>query len=334
MTHADSIWAKALEMHNDSLQRSVDALQAKLEALQSKTDLLTNVVETANDGVSNQLSSATHLLEVIAILIAIGGFVLGSYISHKKRQIEKMAQTVDNKKKVVEELAKVVDEKKDSVDVIAKATEELDRKIHHDIKGLYFDLRKEETRSLFQRLVAEPEDIDNLGMLLLARDVDGDNFPLLKEAYFKLPEEIESNEVEILGDIVNLGTDYKHSYMLQFFQHFFYESLKDEDMQPVFTENFKNVFGNGFESDIVRATESLCKALTDEDTKFDKLDVLTNFLKAINGCKYKNFVLLRKILDEKVKPDLLQQAINKCTSDGDNLVLFGTSQSACKASGQ
>ncbi len=327
MTHADSIWAEALEAHNDSLQRSVDALQAKLETLQSKTDLFTNVVETVNDGVSNQLTSATHLLEVIAILIAIGGLVLGSYINHKKRQIEKMAQTVDNKKKIVEELAKVVDEKKDNVDVIAKATEELDRKIHHDIKGLYYDLHKEETRSLFQRLVAEPEDIDNLGMLLLARDVEGNNFPLLKEAYFKLPEEIESNEVEILGDTVNIETDYKFSYMLQFFQHFFYETLKDEDMQPIFTQNFKNIFGNGFESDIVRATESLCKALTDVDTKFDKLDVLTYFLKAINECKFKNFALLRKILEEKVKADLLQQAINKCTSDGDNLVLFGTSSS-------
>ena len=331
MMHADSIWVKALEAHADSLQSKVDLLQVKFNDLQGKTEFLSNVVETANDGVSNQLSSATHLLEVIAILIAVGGLALGSYISHKKHQIEKMAQTVDDKKKVVEELAKVVDEKKDNVDVIAKATEELDRKIHHDIKGLYYDLRKEETRSLFQRLVAEPEDIDNLGKLLLARDVEGDNFPLLKEAYFKLPEEIESNEVEILGDIVNLETDYKHPYMLQFFQHFFYETLKDEDMQPIFTENFKSVFGNGFESDIVRATDSLCRALTDEDAKFDKLDVLTKFLKAINGCKYKNFALLRKILEEKVKPDLLQQAINKCTSDGDNLVLFGTSQRASKA---
>ena len=102
MTPTDSIWAKALEAHADSLQGRVDSLQAKLEALQDKTDLLYNIVETANDGVSNQLSSATHLLEVIAILIAIGGFALGSYISHIKRQIEKMAQTVDDKKRVVE----------------------------------------------------------------------------------------------------------------------------------------------------------------------------------------------------------------------------------------
>lgn len=215
MTHADSIWAKSLETQNDSLQRCVDILQAKFDALQSKTDLLTNVIETANDGVSNQLSSATHLLEVIAVLIAIGGLALGSYISYKKRQIEKMAKTVDDKKKVVEGLAKVVDEKKDNVDVIAKATEELDRKIHHDIKGLYYDLRKEEKKSLFQRLVAEPEDIDNLGMLLLARDVDVDNYLLLKEAYFKLPEKIQPNDDEILDDIGTIETDNKHLYMLQ-----------------------------------------------------------------------------------------------------------------------
>ena len=59
MTHADSIWAKALEAHSDSLQGKVDLLQAKLDALEGKTEFLANVVETANDGVSNQLSTDT-----------------------------------------------------------------------------------------------------------------------------------------------------------------------------------------------------------------------------------------------------------------------------------
>ncbi len=56
MNHADSIWAKALELHSDSLQSKVDSLQAKLDVLQAKSDLMYSVVESSNSGVANQLS--------------------------------------------------------------------------------------------------------------------------------------------------------------------------------------------------------------------------------------------------------------------------------------
>ena len=168
----------------------------------------------------------------------------------------------------------------------------------------------------------EPKDIDNLGSLLLARDVDADFFPLLKEAYLKLPEEISPKE-ENEDEWFTIETDFKHSYMLQFFQHFFYETLKDNDIQPIFTESFKNVFDHAFESDIIRATEGLCRALADTDTTFEKVDVLTEFLKAINGCKHKKFALIRKILEEKISPkELLQRAIERCKEDKFNLLLF------------
>lgn len=62
MKHSDSLWVNSLEAHTDSLQRKVDLLQAKLDDVQSKTEFLSNVIETANDGVSNQLSAANNLL--------------------------------------------------------------------------------------------------------------------------------------------------------------------------------------------------------------------------------------------------------------------------------
>ena len=334
MTHADSIWAKTLEAHSDSLQGKVDSLQAKMDVLLDKTEFLSNVVETANDGVSNQLSAANNLLAIVGVVVTILAIWLGVQIEKKWRKMELMAQTVDEnkkaveelvkvvdqKKKVVEELAKTVDEKSEEVDAFAQATKNLNEKIHNDIKGLYYDLRREETKTLFQRLVMEPEDIDNLGSLLLARDVDADNFPLLKEAFLKLPEKKSPQEG---NEVFPITIDEKRSYMLQFFQHFFYESLKDNDIQPIFTESFKNIFDNAFESDIIRATEGLCRALADTDTTFDKVDVLTEFLKAINGCKYKKFVLIRNILEEKISPkELLQRAIERCKEDKINLLLF------------
>ena len=318
MTHSDSLWVKALEEHTDSLQRSMDALQTKLDALQAKSDLFCSVVETANDGVSNQLSATNNLLALVAVIVTIAAIWLGVLIEKRKHQIEKIAETVDGKKKEVE--------------LLAKSTEELDKKIHSDLSGLYKDLRKEETKTLFQRLAKEPLDIDNLGQLLLAREVDPENFPLLKQAFQKLPEIPEAEDkIDLEKGVIRIKPDTNHSFMLQFFQHFFYQSVKDNDIRSVFVENFKNVFDNAFESDIIRATEDLCKALTDEDSKFDEVEVLTEFLKAINTSKFENFALLRKILEDNlIKQGLLQKAIERCKAAKVTLSLFkeGTLESA------
>lgn len=326
MTPTDSIWAKALEAHADSLQGRVDSLQAKLEALQDKTDLLYNIVETANDGVSNQLSSATHLLEVIAILIAIGGFALGSYISHKKRQIEKMAQTVDDKKRVVEGLAEIVDEKKENIDDIAKSTEELDKKIHGDLTGLYNDLRKEETNALLDRLILEPFDICNVSDLLLAREIEYGGYKKLKEAYLKLLKELEGEKPE------NIDKTYQIRYVILFFQHFCYEALIDEDVAPSIIEYLEAGCQAAFKRDIVKSTTELCKAVSSEKSRFNKEDVLVEFLLALNRSWHRNYKVLRTIIEENITPkELLQGAIERCKKDKVELQLFeDTKQELCE----
>ena len=324
MTYADSTWVKALELHTDILQSRVDSLQGKLDVLQENTNFLSNVIETANDGVNNQLSATNNLLALVAVIVTIAAIWLGILIEKRKRQIEKMAETIDLKKKAVEGLASTVDEKKREVELLAKTTEDLDKKIHSDMTGLYNDLRKEETKTLFQRIAKEPLDIDNLAQLLLARDVNPENFTLLKQAYLKLQEipEVE-DKIDLENGVLRIKPDTNHSFMLQFFQHFFYQSVKDDEIRPVFVDNFKNVFDNAFQSDIIRATEGLCKALTEADSTFDKVEVLTEFLKAIDGSKFKQFDVIRDILQQKVTPQItLQSAIERCKADKVYLSLF------------
>ena len=121
-----------------------------------------------------------------------------------------------------------MDEKAEKIDKIAKTTEDLDKKIHSDITGLYNDLRKEETKTLFQRIVKEPLDIDNLGQLLLAREVEPEIFPLLKQAFLKVPETpIVEDKIDLENGVFRINPDTKNSFMLQFFQHFFYQSVKE-----------------------------------------------------------------------------------------------------------
>ena len=317
MTHADSIWAKALEAHADSLQSKVDLLQAKLDDLQGKTEFLTNVVETANDGVSNQLSAANNLLAIVGVVVTILAIWLGVQIEKKWRKMELMAQTVDDKKKVVEELAKVVDEKKDDVDVIAKSTEELDKKIHGDLTALYKDLRKEETNALLERLVLEPQDVENLGTVLCARDIDETGYVKLKTAYFTMKKMLED------GSQKNVVRDYSEYYIVLFYQHFFYKALIDDEISPEFETYYGSIFSRAFNRDMIKSTIDLCKALSEETSTFDKELVLVTYLKALNSSQYSELAELKNIFEQNISPQtLLQNAISRCTAEQVYLKLF------------
>lgn len=328
MTHADSIWLKALELHSDSLQSRVDALQARLDALQAKSDLVYSVVESSNSGVSNQLSTVTIWLEIIAIVITIGGVFLGFYISKKRREIEKMAKTVDEKKEIVETLAQTVDEKAEKVDAISETTKELDKKIHNDLTGLYKQLHQEETKSLLERLILEPLDISNIIRLLLARDMVNDYFFLLRKAYLNFLEIVKSDRDEnrnAENDYYVDGSYYEPNfdYTALFFQHYFEQSIKDDVIRPYMMAQLIEIINGAFKRDMLKSTECLCNALSDKTATFDKLYVLVDFLSSLNNTKHRDFTDLKVLLEMKIDPDLLNKSKEICKEQNHYLALFG-----------
>lgn len=313
MTHADSIWAKALETHADSIQSKVDLLQAKLDDLQGKTEFLSNVVETANDGVNNQLASATLWLEVIAILIVIVGGIVGYYINYKKKQIEEISSLVEGKKLAVERMA--------------RETEILDAKIRHNMSDLYKDLRKEETNALLERLVLEPQDVDNLGTALCARDIDEAGYVKLRTAYFKMKKMLEE------GSQKNVVRDYSEYYIALFYQHFFYMSLKDDEISPEFENYYGMIFSRAYKRDMIKSTIDLCKALSEETSTFNKELILVTYLKALNSSQFSELVELKNIFEQNISPQtLLQNAISRCTAEQVYLQLFNITPPASEES--
>lgn len=318
MTHVDTVWAKALELHSDSLQCKVDSLQAKLDVLQTKSDLLFSVIETANDGVSNQLSAANYFLALIAVVMVVVGIGLSIYIGKKKREIDVMASTVESKKDAVEALAKIVDEKKENVDKIANATEDLDKKIHSDLSALYKELRKEETNALLDRLVLEPQDIVNLCPILCAREIDECGYAKLRTAYLKMKKMLGD---PIQGDCV---CDYSDHFLVLFFQHFFCYAIQDDEISPDFVYNYGDIFSRAYKRDVIKTTMDLCKSLSEETTKFDKENVLVNYLEALNSSQYSGLAELKDIFEHSITPHtLLHNAIDRCTADKIYLTLFG-----------
>lgn len=304
MTHADSIWAKALELHSDSLQSKVNSLQAKFDSIQAKNDLLYSIVETANDGVNNQLSAANYLLALVAVVIAIVAIWLSIYIGNKKKEIESMAKTID--------------ETKDTVTKIAKNTEVLDKKIHCNLSDLYKDLRKEETNALLDRLLLEPKDVNNLNTILWSREIEESGYAKLREAYIKLKNEERGRNSEFVTN------NYLEEYLVLFYQHFFYHAINDGEISPEFDRVYGSIFARAYKRDMIKSTIDLCKALSDENSTFKKEEVLTLYLKALNSSKYKDLEDLKNIFEQNITPSsLLQKAIARCTADHVYLQLFG-----------
>lgn len=305
-----SIWVSSTEGKLSDMSSAVDSLQCQLNTLQAKNDLLTGIIEPANDCVANQLSAATYFLEIIAIGIAIFGSILGIYISKKKKQIEAIAATIDEKEKTIK--------------TVSEATRELDKQIKGNIGELYKKLRNEETKALLDRLVLEPRDIGNLIQPLLARDLDEDGFSKLREAYLKLKNEPEyDNPEEGIGAIIHRDSS-DEDYILLFFQHYCYQALKDDEIRPNLLKGFSENCRKAFKRDLIKTTIDICKALNEDASSFNKEEVLTTYLKALNKCKYRNLEDLNNIFEQNItNPELLKKAKEKCTAEGVFLELFG-----------
>lgn len=317
---ADSLWVSTTEAQLNCISGSVDTLQCRLNTLQVKTEMLSSIISTSNDSIGNQLAATGILLAIIGFIITVACVILGIYIGNKKKEIEEIRGAIEKERKEVKSMA--------------DATKVLDKQIHGNLRNLYKDLRKEETNALLDRLVLEPKDITNLIKLLLARELEETSFPKLREAYLRLihplsdqgadsPAPENNDPKESYGyDVLN-GDEYKKDYVLLFFQHFCKDAVKDPEIRPALISGFPQTCRLAFKRDIIKSTIDLCRALSEEDSTFNKEEVLTFFLKALNNSVHCRLTDLRNILEQNISPQsLLKGAIECCTKENVFLALF------------
>lgn len=258
------------------------------------------MVNVSNDTVANQLSAINTLLVIVSLVLVLVGAGISLYINAINHKLKKIKMSVEAKRKEVETWAKNI--------------ADIDMMIKENISGLYQKLRLEETKALLQRLCDEPSDINNLGRLLLARDIPKDMFGMLKDAYCSLLQ----NCKERLGNSYDVDT-----YHILFFQHFLEESLRDDYLRPEIVESFNVVVKCAFKNDLVKSTEGLCRAINDPTVIFDREDVLARYLSAINSSRYSKSKEVKEILQCQLNArGLLTEAIEKCRSENVCLFMF------------
>lgn len=273
--------------------------------INEKIDAIKCIVDISNATIANEINAVNTMLVAFTIVFGIIGVFIGWYISFLQKKVTKMSDNIAEKEQKIISLANTV--------------EETDKKIHGDIRGLYAELRNEETMTFLHRLEEEPQDIANLSELLLARTLSSEGFSILRKAYLKL----KSLGPEIYDKESLLEFSDKQKYIIMFFQHYLREAILDDDIRPDITKELKHSMTCAFKRDIIKSTEDFCMALSVNEVHFDKVSLLIDYLKALNQSKYSNLVELQQIFQERLKPDLLTDAIDKCTTDKVYLELFG-----------
>ena len=276
-----------------------------VQNVNSDLDVVKNIIEASNSSIGNQISMLNVFIAGFSLIFVIAGIFLGIYISRLEKRVLKIKDNIEEKETIINTLAKEV--------------EETDKKIQSDISGLYMRLREEESLALLKRLDDEPQDVSNIGSLLLARQLQSEGFLILRSAFLKL---LQLGEVADEGDFVY--PSYKEQYLLLFFQHYMNLSMTDDTIR----EELRNFLPNGimaaFKRDIIKTTMDLCSALSDNTATFDKGTILVDYLKALNNSKYSNLTDLKNIFENNISnQNLLPNAIEKCTQDNVYLALFG-----------
>ncbi len=258
--------SKRLDGVNNDIQQidqKTDKLENAYAQLDSRTEQLAQMQSMSNEVISNGLSASNRLVSAFGIIVTIVAVGLGIYVARMEKRIKSLKSDVDEKESSVRELV---------------------GQVNRDIDGLYVRIRKADTRSILERLTEVPQDIANVSELLLARELQPEDFPLLKTAFVKL---LDSDDFDLSGSFgtASIGDQYAGLFA----QHFLAESLRDIIIKPHVLNVFEEwVADNAFPNDLEKAAKDIAPLLKDISLKVDKMDLLRKYVKGLMASRYKD----------------------------------------------
>lgn len=231
----------------------------EIENLNTKIENQQKLYNQTISGVSTQLDSASYSLTIFGLLFTIIAILIGVYVTYVERKIVRISD--ENKEALIKNQE------------IKKEVEELNRLIQEDIYNLFLKIKKEETEYILQRLTKIPKDIANVLESLLSRDLSHDNYSTVKKAYFKL------NDTD---------KQYKQDYHHLFFQHFFSQSLRDEEIRKDILDFIPEGIRNSFENDVINTASDLVTVANEKGLNHFSKEI-NNYFKGLSSSGHKNF---------------------------------------------
>lgn len=280
-----------LNKKSDNTNQSIEDIYKQIESISYCVNVQKDLISQEQSVIENSMSSINTLLTIISIVLSAGGIFLGWYVNRKEKNMQVLLSKVEENKADVEKLEEKTLKTK-------KEIENLNEDITNDIEGLYDKLRKEETKSLIQRLVYEPQDISNICNLLLARTIDATNFKYLITAYRNYKASYSYND----NKSILVGLSPKQEYLVLFFQHFCGQAISHDLVRDDLIKFFPDAFRCAFKSDVINSTHSFITCINKDDN-LDKINILYDYLYALINSKHKDCKEAYEIIISKYNND-------------------------------
>lgn len=281
-----------VDVKSRDLEASFKELSAHVSCLEYVVDKQKDIIAQEQSAIENQLTASSRFLEIFSLILAVAGIVLSVYISGKEKSMKGLLENVTDKQKEITVL-------KTDIETTAQAMRDLDNEMKNNVNGLFQRLRRNDTVSLLERLVKVPEDIHNLESLLLARDLESEDFDMLLKAYRRLLDLLNAAEGLLEYELKTK----KHQYLLLFFQNFCGKSIRIPDLREDLVEFFPTALRCAFQLDVKNSLLSLIEELNSTPIEGGNDIILTEYIIALNASLHRDYT------------DPYQLIINNCNEN-------------------
>ncbi len=333
-----SVQMQILEQQTNKEQNQIAIIQKELGVCEKEMSAICEQVERTNEEISNQIAASSHTIQVWGWIIAIMAFVFGFYINRMWKKIsdatakakEQLDQAEETFADITKEQKKVNDQQQE-VKKIQEDTEEklkelqnLHSDIQNNMSAIYEKMKREETVALLKRLEEIPEDITNVGDILLTRQFVKNDFEIMLNAYHNLiSRSLELNGLTSISELRGRDEDFRSlegSYILQFAQHFMEEAIVDKELQSLLRSRFRELFSDCFfRNDAEKSTTDFKKGVSTLNIQSQK-SLIADFLLAIAQSHYAKFEELYNTLLLDLTESNIQKIWEKISSDKKNAV--------------
>lgn len=320
-----SLPMQILEQQIGEKQQKITIIQKELGIYEKEMSAICEHVDRSNEEISNQIAASSHTIQAWGWIIAIMAFVFGFYINRMWKKIsdatakakEQLDQAEETFADITKEQKKVNDQQQE-VKKIQEDTEEklkelqnLHSDIQNNMSAIYERLKREETLALLKRLENIPEDITNLGDILLARQLVKSDFQIMLSAYRNLIKRcMEVTEVTTIADMRQRSAGFRKregSYALQFAQHFMDEAILVEETRAILRPRFSMFFDECFfRNDAEKCTEDLKKGVVKLDEGM-QVEIIAEYVLAMSKSPYAKFTDMYRTLLSGLAEGSIQQ---------------------------
>lgn len=346
-----SLQMQILEQRIGEEQQDIAVVQKELGVYEKEMSAICEHVDRANEEISNQIAASSHTIQVwgwiiailaivVTIFASVAGALFARYINKIRKDISHLTSEANDQLQQAEDAFTDISEEQQRVNAqqqeVKKIQEDTAKKLHelqnlhseiqNNMSAIYEKMKREETIALLKRLEEIPEDITNVGDILLTRQFVSSDFEIMHNAYHNLIfHSLELSGLTSLSELRRSDEDFRileGSYILQFAQHFMGEAIVDKELQRLLRPSFEALFSDCFfRNDAEKSTVDFKRGVTTLESQLQS-SLMIDYILAISKSRFAKFEELYTILLADLAESQLEEIWNGVTKDNVNAIFF------------